>query len=101
MKYDLPPGVEIIEPAFMSGEFLLFVLVLAISVLWYWMKVIVKTKGYPMNLFFGHSRDIKFMREVIATEKSKEKALHYRIILYSLYSCLGGLLLIILWGICL
>ena len=99
MKPDLPPNVEIVDSFSFSSEGILFILILFINVLWYYIKGVVKSKGYPMNLFFGHGRDIRFMREVIANEQSKEKATHYKTVLYSLYMCVAGIILLILFNI--
>jgi len=94
MDRKLPPGVESVDPFNFGIESSILMIVLAVNVLWYWIKFIVKSKGYPMDLFWGHYRDLRYMHEIIANETSAEKAKKYKALLYSLYFCFGGFILV-------
>lgn len=61
------------------------IFIILINTLWYWIKSIVHSKGYPVNLFWGHFRDLKFMHEIIKKEDSLIKQKLFKSILYGLY----------------
>jgi hypothetical protein len=51
----------------------LIISVVAINGVWYWIKSIIKSNGYPMNLFSYHLRDIKNMRDLVKKESYHQK----------------------------
>ena len=48
-------------------------------------KAAVRQKGYPVSFWWGHYRDIRFMREMIASEKDPTKRLRFQKILYGYF----------------
>ena len=48
-------------------------------------KAAVRQKGYPVSLWWGHYRDIRFMREMIASEKDPTRKRGYQRILYGYF----------------
>ncbi len=83
----------------MGTGILLFKLLILITILWYIIKFIVRSKGYPMHLFYRHLRDIHYMKQIIESEQSQIKKQGYTALLYSLYICIGGLVALLLWSL--
>ena len=63
---------------------LVSMLVMVANVLHYGIKRILRQRGYPVSLWYGDFRDIRFLREVIAIEKDPFTKLRYQKILYAL-----------------
>ena len=97
MKPELPQGVEIVNTFSMNSEVLLVTFIIVINALWYWIKIIVKSKGYPMHLFLWHGRDIRIMKQIIDTEQSEAKRQYYRTLLYAFYATIAGLVAFVSW----
>ena len=67
---------------------LVSMLAMGASVLQYAIKRILRQKGYPVSLWYGHVRDIRFLREVIASENDPFTKLRYQKVLYALVTTL-------------
>jgi hypothetical protein len=57
---------------------LLMFLALVLNALWYWIKIILKKRGYQVNWFWGHFRDIfNIFHLASKTENKSEKTKFY------------------------
>ena len=63
---------------------LVSMLAMVAGVLHYGIKRILRQRGYPVSLWYGDFRDIRFLREVIAIEKDPFTKLRYQKVLYAL-----------------
>jgi len=59
-------------------------LVMVANVLHYGIKRILRERGYPVSFWYGHFRDIRFLREVIDSEKDPFTKVRYQKVLYAL-----------------
>ena len=67
---------------------LVSMLVMVANVLHYGIKRILRQRGYPVSLWYGHFRDIRFFRETISSEKDPDTKLRYQKVLYALVTAL-------------
>jgi len=67
---------------------LVSMLVMVANVLHYGIKRILRQRGYPVSLCYGHFRDIRFFRETISSEKDPDTKLRYQKVLYALVTAL-------------
>ncbi len=54
------------------------------NILWYWIKSIIKAKGYKVHSFI-HSGDLKKFKEIIRNEDNPESKKKYELILKGTY----------------
>jgi hypothetical protein len=66
------------KSAFDLMFFILVGLVFFGNIYFYKMKSLLKEKGYPMSLFWGHIRDLWNMSELIKLESDSQKRKEYR-----------------------
>jgi hypothetical protein len=62
-----------------------FASIVIVNSLHFCIKAAVRQRGYPVSFWWGHYRDIRFMREMIASEKDPTKKLRYQKILYGYF----------------
>ena len=73
-----------------------FASIAIINTLHFSIKATVRQKGYPVSLWRGHFRDIRFMRDIIASEKDPTRKLRYEKILYGFFISLVVFILTVL-----
>ena len=74
--------------------FVLAILIAIGNVLHLQIKRIVRIAGYPVSLFFGHLRDIRYFLELIEQERDLEIKSRYKWILYRLSIVLISILIV-------
>jgi len=58
------------------------ILVFAINLMHLRIKRIVRSKGYPVNLFSGHFRDIRLFKQIIESEDDSEPKREYKVLFW-------------------
>lgn len=59
--------------------------IIALNIIWYYIKYLVGKNGYVTHVFMGHIYDIIHFRQMIKVEQDENRKRKYQIVLFAFY----------------
>jgi hypothetical protein len=67
---------------------LILFLFIALNVLWYYIKYVVRQHGCGVQWFWGHLSEIRDLHKIVRNEEDVRKKVRLKVLLYSFYGLL-------------
>ena len=83
----------------MMIEKLIFVFLSGLLIINYFIKILLKEKGYKIHLVFNHSKDFQNFKQLISTEENIKRKKFYEGIRMAMVGFAAGLILVALIGV--